>query len=219
MNDVDIFALPIPDFGLLCPVCDYALVGLPAHRCPECGLTFDMTDLVKPYTVLRPPMITGEELPLPDIGLTCPKCGTDLGGVNRRLCPACDRPFTLSEFRPKRDWVIVFRSGDQVKLNFARIVLQDHLVPTLSGDDEFRLMFGSIGIRGLGPRIEVPRDFYFEARYILRREEARIDAAREDGTLLQERSCPHCGEANPIAFELCWNCEEALSTTDADQAP
>ncbi len=33
----DAHALPIPDLGLRCLKCGYALAGLPEHRCPECG--------------------------------------------------------------------------------------------------------------------------------------------------------------------------------------
>jgi hypothetical protein len=40
--------LPIPDLGLCCPRCRYVLAGLPQHRCPECGLEFEMEDLLPP---------------------------------------------------------------------------------------------------------------------------------------------------------------------------
>jgi len=205
-RDIDIYALPIPDFGLHCPDCDYALVGLPQHRCPECGLSFDMADLVRPYTVLRPPETTGDELPMPDFGLRCPDCAEPLAGAERHECPACGRRFSMDEFRSGRDWVIVFNSADAVQLSFARLVLRDNLVPTLATEDEFRKAIGAVGLKGLGPRIEVPRAFFFEAKLILRREAARIEAARADGTAEQERDCPHCGEPNPLTFELCWNC-------------
>ena len=168
-RDIDIYALPIPDFGLHCPDCDYALVGLPQHRCPECGLSFDMADLVRPYTVLRPPETTGDELPMPDFGLRCPDCAEPLAGAERHECPACGRRFSMDEFRSGRDWVIVFNSADAVQLSFARLVLRDNLVPTLATEDEFRKAIGAVGLKGLGPRIEVPRAFFFEAKLILRR--------------------------------------------------
>ena len=69
LMDIDLNTLPIPDWGLICPKCRYPLVGLPAHRCPECGTEFDMADVVQTWHRLRDPRFTGHELPLPDFGL------------------------------------------------------------------------------------------------------------------------------------------------------
>lgn len=40
--------LPMPDLGALCRECDYPLVGLGEHRCPECGWRFTLDDLIPP---------------------------------------------------------------------------------------------------------------------------------------------------------------------------
>jgi len=44
----DLYALPTPDLGLRCRICGYPLAGLGAHRCPECGTTFDYEEFVPP---------------------------------------------------------------------------------------------------------------------------------------------------------------------------
>lgn len=40
--------IPMPDLGALCRICGYPLVGLGAHRCPECGWQFSLGDLIPP---------------------------------------------------------------------------------------------------------------------------------------------------------------------------
>lgn len=212
-DDIDIHALPVPDFGLTCPRCDYALMGLPEHRCPECGSVFNVEELIRPYTALRPPEITGRELPVPDLGLSCPDCDALLDGAPTHECPTCGRAFDMEEFCPSGRWVMAFSSPDSVKMTCAEMVLRQHLVPILYGDDELRKTFGALGSTRFGPRIEVPRAFYFEARLILRRETARAEAIHANGLAEQEVDCPKCGEGNPTTFEVCWNCAEPLMTT------
>ena len=216
-DDVDIHALPVPDFGLTCPKCDYALKGLPEHRCPECGSAFDIEGLIRPYTALRPPEITGRELPVPDLGLSCPDCAAPLAGAPTHECPTCGRPFDMAEFCPRGRWIVAFSSPDSVKMMCAEMVLRQHLVPILYGDDELRRTFGALGSTRLGPRIEVPRAFYFEARLILRREAARIEAVHADGLAEQEVDCPKCGEGNPATFDVCWNCGQPLRIQKGNQ--
>lgn len=41
-------SIPMPDLGALCRMCGYPLVGLGAHRCPECGWKFALDDLIPP---------------------------------------------------------------------------------------------------------------------------------------------------------------------------
>jgi len=45
---VDPFSLPMPDLGLICLQCRYQLNGVPQYRCPECGWTFELNQLVPP---------------------------------------------------------------------------------------------------------------------------------------------------------------------------
>ena len=52
-------ALPVPDLGLSCLGCGYALAGLNQHRCPECGRTFSLDEHVPPGDC--PPLIAGGE--------------------------------------------------------------------------------------------------------------------------------------------------------------
>ena len=108
--DIDLNALPIPDWGIECPTCHYPLVGLPSHRCPECGTEFDMAEVVKPWHRLREPRFTGHERPLPDFGLLCQACRHPLAGAERYECPDCGVPFDVEVMRPRRTWFIVDQS-------------------------------------------------------------------------------------------------------------
>lgn len=45
---LDPHALPVPDLGLRCRTCGYLLAGLPQHRCPECGIEFNLDDHIPP---------------------------------------------------------------------------------------------------------------------------------------------------------------------------
>ena len=74
-SDVDLGRLPIPDWDLTCPNCRYALKFLPQHRCPECGTVFEMEEVVTTWARVREPGYCGDELPVPDFGLSCERCG------------------------------------------------------------------------------------------------------------------------------------------------
>ncbi|RMF77629.1 MAG: hypothetical protein D6744_11140, partial [Planctomycetota bacterium] len=66
--ELDVWQLPIPDWGLTCPRCRYPLRGLPSHRCPECGTDLDMEKLVEPWSRIREPRFDGTQLPIPNFG-------------------------------------------------------------------------------------------------------------------------------------------------------
>jgi hypothetical protein len=55
--------LPMPDLGALCRQCGYPLIGLPTHRCPECGWQFTLDDL-RPEGEVPPVWIDGQGVPM-----------------------------------------------------------------------------------------------------------------------------------------------------------
>ncbi len=201
----DINQLPIPDWDLGCPRCGYSLRHLPEHRCPECGTRFSMDDIVRTWTRTRAARFSGEELPVPDFGLECRRCGGPLAGATGPTCPQCGAPFDLPARRPTRPWLAVTASMcDPLPVPIVESVLAADGVPFLP--QEARSIFDIIlGTRLTDMMLFVPREFYFDACWLIRRakrEAAERRAAGEE----EEWECPACGEPNPAHFAVCWNC-------------
>ena len=203
--EIDLNQLPIPDWGVECPRCRYPLLGLPSHRCPECGLSFDMSDVVKPWHRLRDPHFTGQELPLPDFGLCCRKCQNPLAGARSRACRSCSEPFDPELIRPRRSWFIVDESlGGDVALAGLEILFSAERVPFARAPGKLlREIYGGGDI--IGSRLLVPREFYFEVLWLIRR--AALDMQRVREHPEPDWTCPQCREEVPGHFDLCWNCE------------
>jgi hypothetical protein len=197
--DIDVLQLPIPDWGLSCPRCDYPLKHLTMHRCPECGTQLDLPSLVKPWTRLRDPRFTGLELPLPDFGLECEGCGAPLAGAPQRNCPACDRPFDPGTLVPDKKWFVLtptMHGGLPVPL--IESVFTAEQVPHLVRQGQNALGMPTV-------QVWAPAEFYFEVRWLLRRMRQQIEAGRVKRSEDSWR-CPHCGAKNPATFDECWHC-------------
>lgn len=203
--DIDLDQLPIPDWGIECPRCRYRLVGLPSHRCPECGVEFDMADVVKPWHRLREPRFTGHELPLPDFGMCCAGCQEPLVGARGRACPSCGEPFDPESVRPVKEWLIVDQPmcGD-VTLAGIEVLLGVERVPyTRAAGKLLREIYGGTDV--VGSRLLVPREFYFEVLWLIRRAVLDMQRVREHPEA--DWTCSKCGEEVPGHFDVCWNCE------------
>ena len=209
--EIDLNSLPIPDWGLVCPRCRYSLVGLPTHRCPECGTRFEMAEIVKPWHRLRDPRFTGRELPFPDFGLRCRRCERPLAGAPRRQCPHCDTPFNPEQLLISRgDWFIIDKHlCGEVPLAGLEALLAAELVPHQRAAGTLLVeIYGGTDI--VGSRLLVPREFYFEVLWLIRRTATEmVHTRREPGT---DWTCPNCGEAVPGHFDVCWQCETGRDT-------
>jgi predicted amidophosphoribosyltransferase len=205
--EIDLAQLPIPDWDFNCPSCAYPLRGLPAHRCPECGTPFDIRDLVRPWTRLRPPRFTGSELPLPDFGSACTQCHGPLTGAVRWACPHCGAAFDPETWRPASEWFIVDNAlAGGVPIPLVQTLLASEYVPHAPADEKTAFeIFGGQSITIT--RLRVPREFYFEVLWLLRQARLDIAAARAAARRVQWR-CRRCGARNPGHFEVCWNCQE-----------
>jgi ssDNA-binding Zn-finger/Zn-ribbon topoisomerase 1 len=206
--EIDVWQLPIPDWGLQCPACRYSLRGLPSHRCPECGTKLDMSEIVQPWHRLRDPWFSGNELPLPDFGLQCANCKRPLAGAQEHACPSCRAPFDAQTLRPVRKWFVVdAEMCGRVPLPVIEVRLGQELVPHMRSKDKvLREIY--LGPRMLGSRLLVPNEFFFDLLWLIRRAELDIEEGRARAE--SERwACPKCGEENPGNFEMCWNCQAA----------
>jgi hypothetical protein len=209
---IDIHALPIPhECDLQCPRCGYPLRGLPSHVCPECGLRLELDKLVRPWTRLRVPRLSGDELPFPDFGLVCRRCQAPLAGAASRACPACGEPFDPHALRPAKPWVSL-QPSDYAGLAppILEMLLLDEQIPHMvhEGKTAVDHYTGSnpVGTRSTGVRILIAGDFYFEVLELLartRRDMRQARAAPDD----LGWTCTACGEESPAHFEICWKCE------------
>lgn len=203
--DIDLQQLPIPDWDLVCPTCQYALRGLPTHRCPECGLRLDIPSLVRSWTRLREPWFTGDERPVPQWDLRCRKCDIVLDGHDGEACNACGEPLTRSLVRPPRQWFLIDRHlcGP---LNVPEVVrlLQTELIPHFRSDER-TLAEIAVGGDSVDGRYRAASEFYYDVRYLIAEESKHVGEVRR---LARETTwhCSQCGEDNPGNFELCWNC-------------
>jgi hypothetical protein len=203
--DLDAYReLPIPPWlELSCPKCAYPLRGLPEHRCPECGLTFYIDDLITPLTPLRPPEITARTRPVPDLGLICGKCEYPLKGLPGDRCPECGEAFSLTDFVPPEPWgeVAGAATATEAVLMFSR--LRSAGIPCLLEDAKGVQGAHAADVMVGGPahkRLRVRRDYYLDALAAL---SSPIDEPGESWT------CPGCSEEVPGNFDICWKCQRA----------
>jgi hypothetical protein len=193
--------LPIPEWlDLLCPRCRYPLRGLPGHRCPECGTSFNIDDLVTSATPLRLPETTPATRPVPELGFACQSCDYPLRGLPGERCPECGQPFDLADFIPKGEWVELGSIGTELEKRLIFDRLRESGIPCLWGDsvNPLEAVTGpSSSIQG-GRALQVRRDYYLDAL-------ALMHTLRERSRGLWQ--CPRCGEKVPATFDICWNCQ------------
>jgi predicted amidophosphoribosyltransferase len=196
--DLDAYRrLPIPEWlNASCPQCGYTLRGLPEHRCPECGLAFDIDDLIAPTTPLRPPDITPATRPVPELGLTCEHCDYPLRGLPGDRCPECGEPFDLAACIPSGEWVSLPAGANATEAQLIFHALRGEGIPCVfqAVPDTLTALYGIGG----GNVLRVPRAYYLDALHLVRRREA---------TESPPWRCPACGEEVPGTFELCWKCQ------------
>ena len=204
---IDIHQLPIPMWDLRCPDCHYDLTGLPSHRCPECGLSFDIADVVQSWHRLRAPTFTGREQPVPDFGLECAKCDEPLVGSMGSVCGHCAAPLDLEKVRPTRKWFTLDRMIRRgVPMDLIEALLVEEQVPyRIEKDQTAGEIFGFTTMDQV--RIRVLSEFFFDFLHLvrIREEEQQSDVERA----AQDRwTCAECDEKNPGHFDLCWSCSE-----------
>jgi len=197
--------LPIPEWlDLSCPQCGYPLRDLPEHRCPECGLAFDIDDLITPTTPLRPPEITPTTRPVPELGLTCANCDYPLRGLPGGRCPECGEPFDLAACVPSGKWVPIPAGGNQPQAQLVFNALRTEGIPCVLefASDTLSTMYG------FSPAVllRVPREYYLDALHFIRsRPEDQPPAW----------TCVQCGEEVPANFDLCWKCQSPRDSQTA----
>ena len=199
--EIDLQQLPIPEsWDIPCPGCGYSLCGLPAHRCPECGLDLVMEDIIKPWHRLRDPHFTGLELPFPDFGLACGACESPLAGAERHACPTCGDAFDPLARLPEKDWFAAesWMIHDMPQPLLEMILVAEYIPHTFR---EFRSPFGFESLE-----MVASREFFFDFLAVVRRERIQM-ADNRDAARTGQWRCGGCDEENPPNFDVCWNCE------------
>ncbi len=202
--EIDPAQLPVPDWGLRCPACDYELRGLPSHRCPECGETFDVAALLKSWTRVRPPRFSGRERPIPDWGFQCSGCRRELRGWPTARCPQCGVENDPLERLPAAAFFMLHeQSCPGLNGPTVELLMQREQIPYIF---QLQRTFGDMILgRGDFPwRLFIPREFFFDSCAALAAERRRLAQARTLGAI--EWHCARCGENNPGTFSICWNC-------------
>ncbi len=137
------------------------------------------------------------------------RCGYNLAGLPRHVCPECGKIIKLEEHIPPDDFPMVIVNGQHVIVsNEIRDLLADYSVPFLENKRPSETVM-------MGPQMDlpgylcVPRDHYFEVIDLLRRKllGQPMPPAPESTRDVDEWICPGCGESNPGHFDLCWNCQ------------
>lgn len=159
-------------------------------------------------------MFDPHALPVPDLGLACQGCGYPLAGLPSYRCPECGQTFTMDQHIPPGDFPPLIAGGREVR-NTAAVaaLLRRYQIPYIETHDPIRDTLGPYGFgRSHQPApIAVPRELYFEAVDLLRRQElgeAMPPPPSHPGSDHPDDPwpCPACGEEVPGNFALCWNC-------------
>jgi hypothetical protein len=192
--------LPIPNWlELECPRCSYPLQGLPRHRCAECGFDFNIDLLMNDDVPRRPPELTPETRPVPELGLSCGTCGESLTGAMGHTCPACQAPFDLNDAIDRAKWSVLLVRPSQQEASALSLVLRNEGIPFRYGQQPLATIMGMNSI-GRGGHLKVRRDYFLDALHLL---------ATHLGNNSQndaEWICPRCEEHVPAHFDICWNC-------------
>lgn len=163
------------------------------------------------------PFFTGFELPVPDFGLLCSACEYPLHGLTRRVCPECGTEFDPARILGDEPTLQACLVNSEVEHAMAASALQARSVPhVLESPDPLAQTFGvSLGRRRNVGRVMVPREFYFDALFWLRRStetdppvefSQEPDADATDANSSRDWLCPQCRESVPGEFDMCWNC-------------
>jgi predicted amidophosphoribosyltransferase len=209
---------PVLDFGLACPQCGYLLTGLMGNRCPECGEAFSVRDIIEDlesgrvlgtpdladpadhHLPRRAPVLTGNERPLPELGLGCAECGHPLAGAIADTCPGCGAPFDLAALEGEGTWLDVSQFVPPRLQMIAKTILYGDQIPYLMDNASLDELYGGV-VPLLKRRLRVPRAFFFDALHALATAQQSASQASSDPWI-----CPECGEDVPAGFEVCWSC-------------
>ncbi|MEM1108913.1 MAG: hypothetical protein AAGH99_09515 [Planctomycetota bacterium] len=168
-------------------------------------------------------MFDPDQLPVPDLGLSCPSCGYPVHGLTRHRCPECGAAFRLEDMIPPGDPPPLIVDGEPVRATPEVVELFSlYQVPAMPVQNEFDAALGVHAGSLLGPTrvaLGVPAHSYLEALDLLRRL-SHNEPLPDPPTPYAEGhdwSCAACGEDNPSNFGVCWSCEaprdEAASAT------
>ena len=203
--EIDLYQLPIPNWGLRCPTCRYRLRGLAHHVCPECGTELDMGEIVQSWHRVREPWYTGDEFPVLDFGLTCSQCAGSLTGAAQHVCPTCGLDFDPLLLAPPWKWFqIDHHNSAGLPQHIVVDLLTDAHVPyVLSHERGIADVLGGMAAQ----RLRAASEFYFDFLFLITQEAKRL-AQRRSAAQSHTWKCTHCGEENPGSFDVCWNCQK-----------
>ncbi len=153
-----------------------------------------------------------DQLPIPDLGLRCRRCGYGLAGLPRHQCPECGQTFTMDEMVPPGDFPIVIFNGSELRGKPEVLdLLRQSRIPFIEILGPAEAMYGMVETLRGRSRIAVPRASYFEVIDLLRRQALAEPLPPVEETTAPDWTCPSCQAENPGTFDICWSCEAARS--------
>lgn len=167
-------------------------------------------------------MFDPDALPVPDFGLKCKRCGYALAGLPEHRCPECGRTFTLDEYLPPGDCPVLIADGQEVRGTKEVIeLLWVYQIPFVEVGGPVQQVLGPLWSAGgrRPPRIGVPRDRYFEAIDLIRRQRCGEPMPEPPAAVMREHDwqCEACDETNPSNFDVCWNCGRVAPDVAEDE--
>lgn len=133
--------------------------------------------------------------------------------LNAHECPECGRAFTLEQYIPKGGMPVLIADGKPVRATRETTeLLRLYRIPFVEQANAVSRAVGKMAgplLQDIGGTLLVPRDRFFEAIDLLRRQkfDEPMPTPPDEGELNRpEWICRQCGEPNPGHFDLCWNC-------------
>lgn len=101
------------------------------------------------------------------------------------------------------DYVRVYRAANATEAHLLKGLLEQHGISVRIFGDGLSSGVGELPVDVIQVEIQVPEQHHKKARDLIEEYESH---ARDKDVREHDWICKNCGESNPAAFDVCWQC-------------